>query len=268
VDSRRILVDWLRAEFAAEQSSGFARLRRIPDTRVIRFLDTFTGLSPTEQSEVVDTLTEWSSYGFLDQLRPPAVVERFSRCTAPPALAEGIRYTGVNLLAGLVKTRQYGSLERWLTAQGTTGLAAQPSEHLARRLEDLKPIKIPTLRRLVQRAFAARFATASQDMGSEFWRYQGTLGETAVSVEIRYSGRMTRPQLQYGVEVAHPDVRRRLGGITFEGVLGVGFGWWDYLTVENAERSVALLCDLVEYAARLPERLPRRDGTETSTTTT
>jgi hypothetical protein len=256
MDSRRVLVDWLRAEFAAEQASDFARLKRIPDTRVVWFLDTFTRLNPTEQSAVVDTLTEWSSYSFLGQLRPPAVVERFSRCTAPPALAEGIRCTGVNLLAGLVKTRQYGSLERWLTAQGTTGLAAQPSEHLARRLEDLKPIKIPTLRRLVQRAFAARFATASQDMGSEFWRYQGTLGETAVSVEIRYSGRMTRPQLQYGVEVAHPNVRRRLGGITFEGVLGVGFGWWDYLTVGNAERSVALLCDLVEYAARLPERLP------------
>ena len=266
MDSRRVLVDWLRAEFAAEQASDFARLKRIPDTRVVWFLDTFTRLNPTEQSAVVDTLTEWSSYSFLGQLRPPAVVERFSRCTAPPALAEGIRYTGVNLLAGLVKTRQYGSLERWLTAQGTTGLAAQPSEHLARRLEDLKPIKIPTLRRLVQRAFAARFATASQDMGSEFWRYQGTLGETAVSVEIRYSGRMTRPQLQYSVRVEHPTAGRRLPGITFEGVLGVGSGWWDYLTVENAERSVALLCDLVEYAARLPERLPRRDGPELATT--
>ncbi|WP_058866071.1 hypothetical protein [Chloracidobacterium thermophilum] len=267
MDSRRILVDWLRAEFAAEQASDFARLKRIPDTRVVRFLDTFTQLSPTEQSVVVDTLTDWSSYSFLGQLRPPAVVERFSRCTTPPALAEGVRYTGVNLLAGLAKTRQYGSLQGWLTAQGITGLAAQPSEHLASRLEDLKPIKIPTLRRLVQRAFAARFATASQDMESEFWRYSGKLGETAVSVEIRYSGRMGRPQLQYGVEVENPNTRCRLSSITFEGVLGVGFGWWDYLTVENAERSVALLCDLVEYAARLPERLPRQDGPETSITT-
>jgi hypothetical protein len=42
----------------------------------------------------------------------------------------------------------------------------------------------------------------------------------------------------------------------FESVLGVGFGSWDCLTPENADRSVALLCELVEYVARLPERLP------------
>jgi len=64
MDSRRVLVDWLRAEFAAEQSSDFARLKRIPNTRVVRFLDTFTRLSPTEQSGVVDALTEWASYSF------------------------------------------------------------------------------------------------------------------------------------------------------------------------------------------------------------
>jgi len=185
---------------------------------------------------------------------------------APLALVEGVRYTNVNLLAGLAKTPPYGSLEGWLTAQGITGLAAQPSEYLASRLEDLKPIKIPTLRRMVQRAFATRFAARSQDLGGEFWLYQGRLGETALGVEIRYSGRMTRPQLQYSVRVEHPTAGRRLPGITFEGVLGVGSGWWDYLTVENAERSVALLCDLVEYAARLPERLPRRDGPELATT--
>jgi hypothetical protein len=167
VDSRRVLVDWLRAEFAAEQASDFARLKRIPATRIVWFLDTFTRLNPTEQSAVVDTLTEWSSYSFLGQLRPPAVVERFSRCTTPPALAEGVRCTGVNLLAGLAKTRQYGSLQGWLTAQAITGLAAQPPEHLASCLEELQPIRIPTLRRLVQRAFAARFATVSQDMGSD-----------------------------------------------------------------------------------------------------
>ncbi|QUW01186.1 hypothetical protein J8C02_13650 [Chloracidobacterium sp. MS 40/45] len=266
MDSRQVLVDWLRAEFATEQASGFARLKRIPDTRLVRFLDTFTQLNRTEQSEVVNALTEWASYRFfVDQLPPPAVVEQFSRWThigswptVRTPLAEGVRYTNVNLLAGLAKTQQYGSLEGWLTAQGITGLAAQPSEYLASRLEDLKPIKIPTLRRLVQRAFATRFAAGSQDLGSEFWLYQGRLGETALGVEIRYSGRMTRPQLQYSVRVAHPTAGYRLPGITFEGLLGVGGGWWDYLTVGNAERSVALLCDLVEYAARLPERLPRQ----------
>lgn len=265
-DSRRILIEWLRTEFAAEQSADFARLKRIPDTRVVRFLDTFTRLSQSEQSEVVGILTDWSSYSLLGQPPPPTVVEAFSRWTHCPAVAEGVRYTGVTLLAGLAKTRQYGSLAGWLTAQGVTGLAAQPPEPLATCLADLNPISIPTLRRLVQKAFAARFAAESKDIGSESWRYRGQFHETALSVEIRYSGRMGRPQLQYRVQVDNPNVRCRLVGVTFEQVLGVGFGWWDYLTVENAERSVTLLCDLVEYVARLPERLPAQGHAESDTT--
>jgi hypothetical protein len=262
VPEKGILINWLRAEFVSEQSTEFARLKRIPDTRVIRFLDTFTQLSQTEQSEVVDLLAEWSAYGFLGQLPPPPVVEPFSRWTQPLALAEGIRYTGVNLLAGLAKSRQYGSLKKWLTAQGITGLAAQPPEPLASCLEDLKPVRIPTLRRLVQQAFATCFAAESKDLGSEFWRYHGQLDETTLRVEIRYSGRMSRPQLQYNVQVKNPNSGRHLSGVTFERVLGVGFGWWDYLTVENAERSVVLLCDLVKYAVQLLPRLPLPKSTE------
>jgi hypothetical protein len=267
-DSKRVLIDWLRAEFAAEQSADFARLKRIPDTSIVRFLDTFVQLSPHEQSEVVDILTDWSSYGFLDQLPPPALVERFSQLTCPRSFAEGVRYTGVNLLAGLAKTGENGCLAGWLKSQGITGLATQPPEYLASGIADLQPVRIPTLRRLVQRAFATRFAAESQDIGSEFWRYQGKLNETALRVEIRYSGRMGRPQLQYDVQVENPNMGYRLAGITFERVLGVGFGWWDYLTVENAERSVALLCDLVEYAAQLPQRLPLRSNTKPNTTAT
>jgi hypothetical protein len=67
---------------------------------------------------------------------------------------------------------------------------------------------------------------------------------------------MGRPQLQYEVEVRGHG--RIIAGpnLCFESVLGAGFGSWDYLTQENAERSVALLCELIEFVARLPERLP------------
>lgn len=243
------------AEFASEQHTDFARFRQIPDTHVIRFLDDFAKLTPTGQSEIVDLLTEWSSYCLVKQPIPPAVVERFSQLKRRPGFAEGVRYTGVNLLAGLAKTHKAsGGLSGWLQSQGVTGLAAQPPEHLASGIEDLTPVKIPAFRRLVQRAFARQFTAIARDLGSEIWRYQGKLDETALTVEIRYSGRMSRPQLAYHVDVHHPKLA--LTFISFESVLGVGFGWWDYLTAANAERSVALLCDLIEYAAKLPERLP------------
>ena len=89
-----------------------------------------------------------------------------------------------------------------------------------------------------------------------FWRYEGMLAESSLKVLIRYSGRMGRPQLQYGVQVQGKGRAITAPNLCFESVLGVGFGRWDYLTQENAERSVGLLGELVEHVARLPERLP------------
>lgn len=58
MDSRARVADWLRNEFTREQSEGFPRLKRIPDTRVIRFLDHFADLDPAGQSALVATLVE------------------------------------------------------------------------------------------------------------------------------------------------------------------------------------------------------------------
>ena len=143
----------------------------------------------------------------------------------------------------------------WLQSAGITGLAAQPPENLARHLEELIPVKIPALRRMAGAALARRFGANAQDFGSEIWRYEGQLEGTPLKVTIRYSGRMARPQMAYEVEVAHRAWP--LTGVRFESILGAGFGMWNYLTRENAERSVALLCDLVGYVAELPERLPK-----------
>lgn len=248
------LVGWLLGEFAEEQRAGFARLKRVPDTQVIRFLDNFATLSPTDQTDLAAALADWSSYKFSADPIPQSVVERFTRVRAFGGPVEGLRYTGLNLLAGLAKGA--GGLAGWLHARGITGLAAQLPENLAPDFGDLVPVKIPTLRRLVAKMFAQRFAASARDLSSESWRYEGMLGETSLKVVIRYSARMGRPQLDYQVQVQGKERALTAPNLCFESVLGVGFGRWDYLTQENAERSVELLGELVEYVAKLPERLP------------
>lgn len=255
-DSRAILVGWLRNEFAEEQRSGFARLKRVPDSRVIGFLDDFASLSPSAQSDLAAVLTDWSSYKLAGDPIPPSIVEQFTRATCFRHLAEGLRYTGVNLLAGLAKDKSQGGLAGWLQKTGITGLAAQPPENLVRDIGDLVPVKIPALRRLVKSAFARLFSANARDIGSESWCYEGRLGESSLKVWIRYSGRMGRPQLDYQVQVQCKERSLTAPNLCFESVLGVGFGRWDYLTQDNAERSVDLLRELVEYIATLPERLP------------
>jgi hypothetical protein len=247
----------LRKEFAEEQRAGFPRLKRVPDTHVIRFLDHFAGLNPVEQSELTAILADWSSYKLLGTTPiPTPTVERFTRATTYVALAEGLRYTGVQLLAGLAKGALHGGLDGWFRLKGISGLALQPPDNLLPNPTDLAPVRIPTLRRLVGSAFATLFATNVAEVGDGIWRYDGTLAESLLKVLIRYSGKMGQPQLKYQVEVGGNG--RLIAGpdICFESVLGVGFGRWDYITRENAERSVDLLCELVEYMARLPGRLP------------
>ena len=147
-NSRASLVGWLQDEFAEEQAAGFSRLKQVPDTRVIRFLDHFASLSQLEQLQIRAVLAEWSSFNLSGTPIPTSTYEQFARATAFPDRTEGIRYTGVNLLAGLAKD---GGLANWFQTRGISGRALQPPENLLPDLGDLVPVKIPTLRRMVMR---------------------------------------------------------------------------------------------------------------------
>ncbi|WP_297053428.1 hypothetical protein [Thermosynechococcus sp. M55_K2018_012] len=260
MDSRTILVGWLRSQFAEEKSTGFARLRRVPDTHVIRFLDHFASLNEVEQTSIAAVLSEWASYPLSGTPLPQTIYEQFARATAIPGRSGGLRYTNVNLLAGLKK--KHGDLVNWFQSRGIGGMALQLPELLVRDVSELVPVKPASLRRLVRTAFAQRFAATDRDMGSEIWCYDGTLGESSVRVMVRYSGRMSRPQLDYQVQVRSANQVRTLPPLCFESVLGVGFGQWDYLTTVNAERSVELLGELVESVVNFAERLPVLNGAE------
>ena len=101
-DSARSVFALLRAEFAEEAASQFARLRRTPQTDIIWFLDYFP------------SLTEENRKALLDALADRRAMEVFPRRTATlqvaPALAQlrearnrpgskgGTRYTGVQML--------------------------------------------------------------------------------------------------------------------------------------------------------------------------
>ncbi|HEV3386968.1 MAG TPA: hypothetical protein VG097_19275 [Gemmata sp.] len=254
---RENLINWLRGEFAEEQCGGFARLKRVPDTHVIRFLDHFASLNAVEQSELKSVLAEWSSYRLEGVAIPIPISEKFSRATAVPGLIGGVRYTGVNMLAGLANNVGSKGLEGFFRQQGVVGLSLQFPENLVRNHEDLIPVEITVLRQLVQRKFTSFFQPEIKEVEDDIWWYTGTLANSTLRVQIRYSAKMGVPQLKYQIEMQGNGLMIAAPDVCFESILGVGFGRWDYLTQENAERSVDLLCELVDYVARLPERIPK-----------
>src|SRR5262245_16297391 len=68
-------VAMLRAELAEEAASGFARLRRIPQTDIIWFLDYFSGLSGAEREAILDALADAAAAAFALR-RPAAYADR------------------------------------------------------------------------------------------------------------------------------------------------------------------------------------------------
>ncbi len=258
-DSREALTEWLRAEFTAEQESGFPRLRRVPDTQVVHFLDRFGELECDEQAELIATLVEWSSYQLLGAPLPNPTYERFRQASAWPGHHRGVRYTDLNLIAGLAKESKQATILDRFQSLGASGLALVPPENLVRDIADLVPIKPAPLRRRINAAFGDLFATQVKDMGSEIWRYEGVLNDSLLKLDVRFSGRMLRPQLSYSALVISNE-RVVAPCLCFESALGVGFGMWNYITVENAERSIKLLVELVEWLSQLPNRLPESYG--------
>jgi hypothetical protein len=254
-DVHAILADWLRAEFVAEQEAGFPLLTQVPDTRVIRFLDHFAGLGRDSQAALVEILVEWSSHNLLGT-QPNPCYERYQKATAFPDHVGGLRYTDVNLLSGLAKDANHGGLLGFFQSQGIKGLALEPPRSLVTDFADLVPVGVPALRKAVNAKLAKLFAPKLTDIGSEMWLYEGVLHNCQVKLRIQFSGRMGRPQMSYSTELRGTGCSIESPNFCFESMLGVGFGRWNYLTKENADRSLSVFIQLIERIARLPARLP------------
>jgi hypothetical protein len=248
------IVALLRADFGAEAAAMFPRLRRIPQTKVIQFLDYFDSLGLEEQSHLLDALALRGSV----MINPtpaavfppaPAFDRYWQTVTSQGAFIGGFRYCNIKFLASVPKLAEFGSYERWIEQcqrPWVSERALQPRADLLPDLHHLKPAKAPQLRKLVRAAFQARGFSPEVRKGAE-QKYVNSAG-AAVCVDFgSYMG-----QLRYSVSAVCGE--NRIMMLSFESLWGQP-GGWDYLSEENAARSVDFLPELVEYLIQLPERL-------------
>ncbi len=254
---RSAAIEFLRDEFAKEWNAGFPRLKRIPDTQVVKCLDYFAGLDAADQADLRSALARVRSGVLFQEMiaQPPEdpAYRRFTEATGFGGFGGGYRYTPVRLLAGIAKDQHIGGLDGWFQKMNCSGRCLQPPEGLLSDLSCLKPIKPVALRKLVNAVFAKLFAPEARSIGGGFWQYQGTLGDSRLKVHIDYSQRIE--QLRYSVNLHDPSRSIAFPHLTLELIWGIGCGGWNYLTEENATRSVELLGELVAYLAELPRRM-------------
>jgi len=143
------------------------------------------------------------------------------------------------------KIKEFGGYEGWIEKTQRawiSALAFQPREDLLPDVSCLVPAKAPELRKLVKCALLARGFTAVATKGAE----HEYVHPSGLPVHVDFGSRMG--QLCYWVS----DIRSH-GTLSYELLWGQP-GGWDYLTEENASRSIDLLPELVDELARLLQR--------------
>jgi hypothetical protein len=241
------LLAFFRSEFLAEERSGFARLKRVPDSRVEERLGWYQSLSAADRARFVDFAAHYAHrlYGFvvgapeIDHTRHPF----YARWEDPWGRFPFRSNRSVPMLRAAVS--QYKMDRR-------RGVPSCVSEELFQFAESVKSLKAPELRKRV-RATLDRFGFQATDaFGGHRCEWDGR----GFEVNVDFGSRAA--QLRYGVTLLEfRGMAHGLGSgeFRFETALGMGLGWWDYIVEENVGDAFALFEELIQYAVSLPGRI-------------
>ena len=251
----------LRAELTAEVASGFARLRRIPQTDIIWFLDYFSGLTEAPRAALLDELADSAVMAFGQPSSPK--LNAMGTVDFPPAFAQiyklrerpggkgGTRYTDIKMLGMDPSLREpSGYHSSW--RENLTDLHFQPRPDLLPDLSQVKPAKAPLLRKLVKAVLTESLGLRHEKQPGGTSKFMGRYGDGELTVRVHLG--MTLGQLSYNVTLKNAENRPLFLLLSYERLWGAGQPW-DYMTEENAERSVTFLAEQIAYLADLGQRL-------------
>jgi hypothetical protein len=254
----------IRAELAEEAAAGFPILRRVPSTGAIKLLDYLETQSPAEIEELGDAQARLGALHFFpapliarahEALRTtePAIL-RLAAALQAPAFAFGLRYLDLRMHRAAMRDPQ--SVAQLAVTRA--GLDFQPRDDLPERLvgttpiRDIETTRAPALRKLLNQMLTRRQSLkAIKRPGGELV-YEGAIEGVPLRVSIIFSNLYA--QMSYGVGWSARGRGLLAQRLTYELLSGAGTGW-DYLTEDNAPRSIDLLEELLRRLARLFERV-------------
>jgi hypothetical protein len=250
----------------AEAGAGYPLLRRIPSTRATACFDYLESISTTELDELLEARARVAALGFL--LTPPAQQKILELVNSNPALVKyreamsrgpltmGLRYQSIRMAKAVLSDAQSVAMMQ----QTRAALGYVPRDDAPVPLvndsdvTNLHPAKAPQLKKLVKPLLQGLLGTREARMPGGTMKYDGVLDGTPVNVRVDYAARDV--QMIYAVSIPDPDRKVVVIGTGYEHLFGIG-GGWDYVTEENAERSVGLLPELLRRLLTLRSEVKR-----------
>lgn len=254
----------VREELDQEAAAGFPKLRRIPSTGVIRLLDYLATLPPADHPPLLDALAHLGAMHFFPgpliakayeegRTTNPALLQMNAAMKSPP-FTYGLRYLGLRMAKAMLDDPEGVAHMK----QTRSTLDFQPRDDPPRELvldPDIRRVqtaKAPLLRKLLNQSLTPLLGVkASKQPGGDSV-YDGSIRGAPLKVRITFSNLYA--QLYYGATAKIYERNILAQRLTYETLWGTNTGW-DYLTEENASRSIELLCELLAILARFMERI-------------
>ena len=264
----------IKAHFQADVQGGFPKLSRIPSSGTIRFLDYFSSLSASNQSALIDSHARLAAMTLLPAAMTRDAMLEFINTDRPllaqreamrsPQFSMGLRYEGLRMRKAMLGDAM--SMEIMAKTRATPDFIPRdnmppvlvPDPDMAH----LEPAKAPQMRKLIDAGFKNLFATEKKKLPGGSTGYSGVLHSANLTVWIDYAG--MGMQLLYGVSIPDGAKRVFVARLAYEDLWGAGRGW-DYVTEENAEAGIGLLCELVAELVLLRNQVVALIGTTGTT---
>lgn len=261
----RAIAALVKGEIVPQAAAGFPTLRRIPSSGVVRLLDYMDSLTGEARAALLDAQARLAALHFFPA---PLIARAHERLrTTEPAIAHlheamrspmfsmGLRYEDLRMSRAMLNDPE--SMRHMATARAALDFVPRddPPEALldGAAIRDARPAKAPLLRKLLTPMLRARLAASApvKKPGGELV-YEGAIGGVPLRVSIIFSNRFG--QMHYAVGWSLRERSLLAQRLSYELLFGTNTGW-DYLTEENAARSVDLLGELLDSLAGLLARI-------------
>jgi hypothetical protein len=245
----------VRSILDAEMASDYRSIRRVPSTYTWKILDYVSGLESGERDSLWEAFAANGVF-LLSPDRDPKLHVYQSGHSAYRRFVEampklfGWKYADVRFLRGIL-----GDLR---SKNPSPEFANLPLE-VIQRAESIHPTKATEIRREIKNVFAQQFKAKAENRQGGNWLYSCEYQGRLFQVDIDYGGRSA--QLRYHLSFDDISVGIRARHLSYEGLLGLGHGDWDFVTADNLSESVLLLVELVEQLVTIPEKLGSRELT-------
>jgi hypothetical protein len=240
------LLDFFRREFAAEERSGFSRLSRVPDTRVMAKLACYRALSQSDKLAFADCCAHWSysCYGFV--VDAPRIEHRMHPFFEQwKSLGTWNKPDSVPVLRAAMQEYK---------CDMARGIRSHVSREEFEYASSIQPIKAAELRKRARAALKPFGYYKIDELGYYCCRQE----DREFRVHIDYGGLTA----QFRYVVVRPEFKEihPLSQFRFERALGFGSGDWDFIVEENVDDVFVLFAEVVAYSYALPDRIRAEAG--------